>query len=65
MAAKKGGSAQRVQGIGLKLILGLILLVIGTYFAWIWKTDLLALIRGLFSIIMLVLAVIVLAMAKE
>lgn len=65
MALKKGGSAHKMRGIGLKLMLGLILLVLGTYLAWIWKEDILTLIRGLFSIIVLVLAVIVLAMAKE
>lgn len=65
MAGHKGEEARPGQGIGLKLVFGLLLLVLGVYLMWIWKEDVRTLIKGAGSIIIMAVAVMVLAMAKE
>jgi len=57
--AKKAGKA------GLKIILGLVLLVLGVWAVVGWWQDLLVLIKGAVGIILILAGVISLAIAKE
>lgn len=48
-----------------KVIMGLALMAVGARFIWLWKLDVLMLIRGCLGIIIVLAGVIFLAIAKE
>jgi len=48
-----------------KVLVGLILLSLGVWFIWLWRFDVLVLIRGSIGIFVALLGVIFLAIAKE
>lgn len=57
--------AKNVGKMGLKVILGIVLLVLGVLAIVVWWQDLLVLIKGAIGIILILAGVVSLAIAKE
>lgn len=62
---KKKTSGKAVVKIVLKVILGLILVALGLGAIWIWRTDVLSVIRGCVGVFVLLAGIICFAIAKE
>ncbi len=60
---KKGG-VQATKTV-LKVILGIILLAVGVWLVWLWKWEVLAVIKGFLGMVVILAGVIFLAIAKE
>lgn len=64
MTEEKKEAAQAPKMM-LKVVLGLVLLAIGVWFVWLWRWDVLAVIRGFVGLFVVLAGVIFLAIAKE
>ena len=62
-AAKK--SAKEVVGKILKVILGIALVVLGIWGIYLWRVDVLTIIRGAVGVVFLLAGIICFAIAKE
>ena len=62
---KEKKSVKQIVMKGLKVILGLILLVGGIALIYVWRGDVLNLIKGAIGVIVLLAGVVCLAIAKE
>ncbi len=62
---KEKKSAKQIAMKGLKVILGLVLLVGGIALIYVWRGDVLNLIKGAIGVIVLLAGVVSLAIAKE
>jgi len=65
MADEQKKSVSGVVKIALKVILGIILLAVGAWFIWLWRWDVLTVIKGFVGIVVVLAGVIFLAIAKE
>jgi len=65
MADEQKKSVSGVVKIVLKVILGIILLAAGAWLIWLWRWDVLTVIKGFVGIVAILAGVIFLAIAKE
>ena len=65
MADEQKKAVSGVVKIALKVILGIILLAVGAWFIWLWRWDVLTVIKGFVGIVVVLAGVIFLAIAKE
>ncbi len=63
--AEKTDSTDKIFKTILKVLLGIVLLVLGVVLLWVWKSDLLVLIKGCAGPFLILAGVITLAIAKE
>lgn len=60
----KGKVAEKVKMI-LKMLLGIALVIVGIGLVWIWRQDVLALIRGGIGLVVILAGIIAIAIARE
>jgi uncharacterized membrane protein len=65
MAAEEKKAGSQAIKTAMKIILGIILLAVGAWLIWLWRWDVLAVIRGFLGLIVILAGVIFLAIAKE
>ncbi|MBU3933406.1 MAG: hypothetical protein KKH11_01910 [Candidatus Omnitrophica bacterium] len=65
MADEQKKAVSGVVKIALKVILGIILLAVGAWLIWLWRWDVLTVIKGFVGIVVILAGVIFLAIAKE
>ena len=65
MAAEEKKGASLVAKMALKIILGIALLSVGVWLIWLWRWDVLTVIRGFLGMAVILAGVIFLAIAKE
>lgn len=61
----KTGKAKAIVKTILKVILGIILIALGACFVWIWRRDLLMVVKGCLGLFLVLAGIITLAIAKE
>ncbi len=61
----KREKAKAVVKTILKVILGIVLIALGVWLVWIWRRDLLMVIKGCLGLFLVLAGIITLAIAKE
>lgn len=65
MANEEKKEVAQTPKMVLKILIGIILLVVGAVMVWVWKQDVLTVIKGFLGMVVILAGIIFLAIAKE